>query len=82
MASMRPSNNRARGSRGGRCMIPCSLASASNTIEQAGSMTNSRNTMCTGKSSKGHPKTSGSSDMPAVGTWTAMMYRIAFRMFS
>ena len=54
-------------------MIPGSSASASNTIEQAGSMMSSRNTMCTGIRISGQPSSTGTHDSPAIGTWTASM---------
>ena len=64
-------NSGARGSRGGRSMEPSSLGSASKAIEQAGAITNSRNTTCSGNRKIGQPAASGSSDMPAIGTCTA-----------
>ena len=68
--SMRAPKSRAAGSRGGR-PSRLSSGSASNTIEQAGSMMNSRNTMWTGQRSAASRTASGSSASPAIGTCTA-----------
>ena len=55
-------------------MIFGSICSDSNTIEQAGSMMSSRKAICTGSSTSGQPATNtGMSDIPKIGTWTAMM---------
>ena len=63
------------GRRGGRRITSGSSASASKTIEQAGSMISSRKTMCTGSRISGHfsPSSTGISDRPAIGTWMAKM---------
>lgn len=53
--------------------------SASNIMEQAGSMIRLRNTMCTGQRISGRlAKKTGISDSPAMGTWIAKIYARAF----
>ncbi len=66
-------------SRGGRFITFFSSSSASKMMEQAGSIINSRNTICTGHNSNGRSlKNTGMSDRPAIGTWMAKMYPSAF----
>lgn len=55
------------GSRGERRMRSSSSRSASNTIEQAGSITISRKAMRIGVSMSGSPSMSGSRARPAIG---------------
>ncbi len=52
---------------GGFFITPSSAGSASNTMEQAGSMIISRKTMWTGRSTKGSWKITGMRDMPIMG---------------
>jgi len=68
--------------RGGRAIRSASSPSASNTIEQAGSITISRKAIWIGISRSGKPNTSGSNARPAMGTCTATMYAIALRRLS
>ena len=49
-------------------MMSGSAGSPSKTIEQAGSMIRWRNAMWTGSRISGQPKSTGSSDSPAIGT--------------
>ena len=76
------SNRGASTFRGGRDMSPASSGSASNTIEETGSMINSRKTTCIGPSTSGQPNRTGISDMPAIGTCTAKIYAMAFLKLS
>ena len=66
-----PPNIGLDGSRGGRVITSLSSGSASKTMEQAGSITNSRNRICTGMSAIGLPSKTGTNDIPAMGTCTA-----------
>jgi hypothetical protein len=47
--------------------------SASKTVVQAGSMMNSKNTMCTGNRISGQPSNTGNAESPAIGMWTEKM---------
>ena len=66
--------------RGARAMVSLSSASASKTMEQAGSISNSSSTMCTGSSSTGQCSSVGTSASPMMGTCTANTKRTALRM--
>ncbi len=63
-------------------MTLASPSSASNTVEQAGSMISSMNTMCIGIRISGQPIATGIRDNPAMGTCTAKIYAIAFLRLS
>ena len=60
-------------------MASASIGSASNTIEQAGSITICKNSMCTGIRSMGQPSSTGRMDRPTMGTCTATMKTMALR---
>ena len=76
-------NRRSLGLRGGRFITFASAASATKTKEHEGSMINSRKTIWVGSSSSGQPeKKTGNMESPAMGTWTAKVKAMAFRMLS
>ena len=68
--------------RGGRCMMSGASGSASKTMEQAGSMSSSISTMCTGSSSAGQCSSVGASASAMMGTCTANTKRVALRTLS
>ena len=60
-----------------------SARSASKTSVQDGSITNSKKTMCNGRSKSGQsPAMTGMIERPTIGTWTEMMNTTALRMFA
>ena len=63
-------------------MASRSAFSASNTTEQAGSMMSSRKTICTGKSARGHFRSTGTNERPAMGMCTEKMYSMALLKLS
>ena len=75
-------NSGVAGSRGGRFIPSPSSGSASNTIEQTGSISSSKKAMCTGLKTSGRPNSSGISDRPAIGTCTARTKAMALRRLS
>src|SRR6516165_8258766 len=77
-----PENNGSSGPRGGRRITSSSSISASKTSEHTGSITISKNAICTGPNIIGKPNSSGSSANPAMGTCTAKMNPIALRRLS
>ncbi len=63
-----PESSGSSGARGGRRITSSSSVSASNTSEHTGSITISKNAMCTGPNRIGKPSSSGSNASPAIGT--------------
>ncbi len=68
--------------RGDLFIIFFSSGSASKTVEQAGSIINSRNAMCAGKRTRGKLNNIGNRASPAIGMWTENIYPIAFLRLS
>jgi hypothetical protein len=63
-------------------MIFFSSGSASKTVEQAGSIINSRKAIWAGKRTRGKLNNIGNTASPAMGIWTENMYSIAFLRLS
>ena len=68
--------------RGARCMTSSASGSASNTIEQAGSISSSRRTMCTGINITGQCSNEGTRVKAMIGMCTAKTKRVALVMLS
>src|SRR6516225_4668019 len=77
-----PENSGSSAPRGGRRMTSSSSVSASKTSEHTGSITISKNAICTGPNKIGKPNSNGRSASPAMGTCTAKMNPIALRRLS
>lgn len=68
--------------RGGRSMMSLAAGSASKTMEQAGSIRSSSNTICTGNRRIGQCSSAGSSASAMMGMCTANVNRVALIMLS